>query len=388
MDPANSTLTFTLRHIVVQEIQGQFHRWVAASRSIATSPSCRKWSIWVDLASIDTGSAERDDQVRSPEFLDVGRFPRATFKGTSVAPSDERIRVAGALELHGIRHRVELEVTLGPVTQDGDVARASYSPREHRSAGLRAALEPGSRRGGVVVGDRVELRARVEAIRVPDDFIRRSRRAAAEGGGMSLRAFAPPDLPPGLEPLADLALDLRWIWSHQADHLWRRIDPETWEATRNPWLILQEASRDRLAALAIDPTFTAELGRLLESRQRYLATRFDGAPLARPSRTSAWNMASATRFRSTPGASAWQGDQLEGASDLGVPMVASGSSTRRGISTSSSTPAGARRALSLQRTGRAPDPAEPRPVGRVAEEPLDLPGRRCGCARGRRRLGA
>ena len=137
--------------------------------------------------------------------------------------------------------------------------------------------------GGVVVGNRVELRARVEAITGSGRLrYRRSRRAAAEGGGMSLRAFAPPDLPPGLEPLADLALDLRWIWSHQADHLWRRIDPETWEATRNPWLILQEASRDRLAALATDPTFTAELGRLLESRQRYLATRFDGAPLARP----------------------------------------------------------------------------------------------------------
>ena len=171
MDPANSTLTFTLRHIVVQEIRGQFHRWGGRLVIDRDQPFLSEVEIWVDLASIDTGSAERDDQVRSPEFLDVGRFPRATFKGTSVAPSDERIRVAGALELHGIRHRVELEVTLGPVTQDGDVARASYDAHgsiDRQAFGLHWNQDLDV--GGVVVGDRVELRAHVEAIRVPDDF--------------------------------------------------------------------------------------------------------------------------------------------------------------------------------------------------------------------------
>ena len=48
---------------------------------------------------------------------------------------------------------------------------------------------------------------------------------------MSQGAFSPPDLPKGLESLAELALDLRWTWSHEADHLWRALDPDTWEAT-------------------------------------------------------------------------------------------------------------------------------------------------------------
>ena len=64
-----------------------------------------------------------------------------------------------------------------------------------------------------------------------------------------------PPLPEGLEGLAELALDLRWSWSHTADPLWERIDPELWNLTRNPWLILQTVSESRLGALAADRDF-------------------------------------------------------------------------------------------------------------------------------------
>jgi starch phosphorylase len=46
-------------------------------------------------------------------------------------------------------------------------------------------------------------------------------------------------LPQGIEALVDLGLDLRWTWSHAADHLWKEIDPVVWARTGNPWLILQ-----------------------------------------------------------------------------------------------------------------------------------------------------
>ena len=70
------------------------------------------------------------------------------------------------------------------------------------------------------------------------------------------------DLPAGLEALAELALDLRWTWSHEADALWERIDAEAWNRTRNPWTILQDISHERLRALAADNAFVAELERL------------------------------------------------------------------------------------------------------------------------------
>jgi starch phosphorylase len=61
-----------------------------------------------------------------------------------------------------------------------------------------------------------------------------------------------PSMPKGLEGLIDLALDLRWSWNHAADELWHNIDPDLWDKTGNPWLILQTIAPERLNELAAD----------------------------------------------------------------------------------------------------------------------------------------
>ena len=91
-------------------------------------------------------------------------------------------------------------------------------------------------------------------------------------------------LPSTLEPLRDLALDLRWTWSHAADDLWRTVDPEAWERLENPWSLLENVSDDRLAAFAGAPAAMAELARLTAARDAYLAgdtwfARLHGGPL-------------------------------------------------------------------------------------------------------------
>ena len=52
----------------------------------------------------------------------------------------------------------------------------------------------------------------------------------------------------GFDSLAELALDMRWSWNHAADEIWRQLDPELWELTHNPWVVLQTVSREKLAA--------------------------------------------------------------------------------------------------------------------------------------------
>jgi len=84
-------------------------------------------------------------------------------------------------------------------------------------------------------------------------------------------AFPPRPLPAGLEALTELALDLRWTWSHGADKLWQMLDREGWERTENPWTLLQNASRQRLQQLAADSEFSRELKRLSEERAAYQA---------------------------------------------------------------------------------------------------------------------
>ena len=55
--------------------------------------------------------------------------------------------------------------------------------------------------------------------------------------------------------LTDLALDLRWSFNHSADQLWKQLDPELWELTHNPWVLLQTVSREKLRAVSSDPGF-------------------------------------------------------------------------------------------------------------------------------------
>ena len=53
----------------------------------------------------------------------------------------------------------------------------------------------------------------------------------------------------GPDALTRLALDLRWSWNHSADDVWKRLDPDLWELTGNPWLILQSISQRKLGNL-------------------------------------------------------------------------------------------------------------------------------------------
>jgi len=85
-----------------------------------------------------------------------------------------------------------------------------------------------------------------------------------------MQHFLPRTLPEGLEALTELALDLRWTWSHAGDALWRRLDAELWERTRNPWAILQNAPQQRLETLNTDPVFHDEFRRVIEERKQYM----------------------------------------------------------------------------------------------------------------------
>jgi starch phosphorylase len=146
---------------------------------------------------------------------------------------------------------------------------------------------------------------------------------------MIRQAYAPRELPDGLEDLAALALDLRWTWSHSADHLWRAIDPEGWELTRNPWLVLQDASGDRLAALARDERFRHELESVSARRAAHRAAPpiLAASAITRERPVAFFSMEFAVG-EAIPlyagGLGVLAGDYLKTASDLGVPVVAVG----------------------------------------------------------------
>ena len=138
------------------------------------------------------------------------------------------------------------------------------------------------------------------------------------------------DLPAGLEALTELALDLRWTWSHEADALWEQIDAEAWNRTRNPWTILQDISHERLRALAADNAFVGEVERLAAARQAYLE-----APSWFSSTHGASALSGVAYFSMefglgeglplyAGGLGILAGDFLKTASDLGIPVIGIG----------------------------------------------------------------
>jgi starch phosphorylase len=138
-----------------------------------------------------------------------------------------------------------------------------------------------------------------------------------------------PPLPKGLEGLAELALDLRWSWSHTADALWERLEPETWALTRNPWLILQTVSVTRLEELAEDGPFIKMVEEHLAAHQTALnesawfQRAYPGTQLTVAYFSMEFGLSEALPIYSG-GLGILAGDHLKTASDLGFPLVGIG----------------------------------------------------------------
>jgi glycogen phosphorylase len=147
-----------------------------------------------------------------------------------------------------------------------------------------------------------------------------------------------PTVPERLHGLLDLALDVRWAWSHSADVIWRRLDPEVWERTHSPWHILQTAARTRLDEAARDEEFVELVRQHVDERVRTLSApswyaencqNLPDAPLPSPLLgqiayfSMEFGLTTALPIYSG-GLGILAGDYLKAASDLGVPVVGLG----------------------------------------------------------------
>jgi starch phosphorylase len=80
--------------------------------------------------------------------------------------------------------------------------------------------------------------------------------------GLSIFSFLPRQTDK-FERLVNLALDMRWSWSHYADKLWSGLDPVLWNLTQNPWAVLLACSREKLEAILDDRAFNEELEKII-----------------------------------------------------------------------------------------------------------------------------
>ena len=134
----------------------------------------------------------------------------------------------------------------------------------------------------------------------------------------------------GIDSLAELALDMRSSWNHAGDEVWRLLDPELWELTQNPWVVLQTVSRDKLERELADSSFRENISALLRAKrhatetQAWFQQHHSQAPLTCAAYFSMEFMLSEALPIYSGGLGNVAGDQLKAASDLGVPVVGVG----------------------------------------------------------------
>ena len=130
--------------------------------------------------------------------------------------------------------------------------------------------------------------------------------------------------------LAELALDMRSSWNHATDQVWRQLDPVLWELTQNPWVVLQTVSREKVQLVLADPAFRKNADDLLQARRdaaeapAWFQKTYPQSPLSCVAYFSMEFMLSEALPIYSGGLGNVAGDQLKGASDLGVPVVGVG----------------------------------------------------------------
>lgn len=174
IDSGHSGVHFSVRHMVVAKVRGKFTRWSGVVVAEDGDEARASVDVVIDAASIDTGVADRDAHLKSPDFLDVARYPEITFKAErSETLASERLRVSGVLTIRGVARPVVLDVEYAGRTKDPwGHERAGFSAKtsiDRKDFGLtwNQVLEA----GGALVGDRVDIEIEVEAVKQVDDDV-------------------------------------------------------------------------------------------------------------------------------------------------------------------------------------------------------------------------
>jgi len=166
IDPAHSSVQFSVRHMMVSNVRGEFRKVSGTVQGDETDPTKAKVEATIDTTSIDTRNEKRDSHLKSADFLDTEKFPTMTFKSKKIEKTgDHRYRVTGDLTLHGVTRDVTLDVE-GPSTAVKDpmgnvrVGATATAKLNRQDFGITwsKALDG----GGVMVGDEINVTIDVE----------------------------------------------------------------------------------------------------------------------------------------------------------------------------------------------------------------------------------
>ena len=171
IDAAHSTVEFSAKHMMITTVKGRIADVKGAITVDQQRPDASVVEVELAAASIDTRADQRDQHLRSPDFLDVEKFPVITFRSRRIegarAEEGKTFRVTGDLTIHGVTREVTLDATYeGRGRDPWGGERVSFSADtkiDRREFGLvwNAALET----GGVLVSNEIKIHVEAQAVR-------------------------------------------------------------------------------------------------------------------------------------------------------------------------------------------------------------------------------
>jgi polyisoprenoid-binding protein YceI len=167
LDPTHTRIGFIARHLMVTKVRGSFGEF-DGSITIAEDVAKSTAQATIRALSIETGVADRDNHLRSGDFLEAEKYPELTFANARVvAQKGEKFKVLGDLTIKGVTKEVELDVELDGVVTDpfGNeklaVTASTEINREDFGMTWNAALET----GGVLVSQKIVIEIEAQAVR-------------------------------------------------------------------------------------------------------------------------------------------------------------------------------------------------------------------------------
>lgn len=118
IDPAHTQIGFVARHAMITKVRGTFDTFSGELSINPEAPDQSKVTFTADLASVNTGVADRDGHLRSADFFDVENHKDMTFESTEVSINGDSGTLKGNLTIKGITQPVTVDVEIGGVTKD------------------------------------------------------------------------------------------------------------------------------------------------------------------------------------------------------------------------------------------------------------------------------
>ena len=171
IDNTHSEVSFSVRHMMISNVRGRFEDFKGTVYFDEAEPEKSTVNVEINAASINTRDANRDNHLRSPDFLNVEKYPTITFQCKQVERVDDTHgRIIGDLTIRGVTHEVVLNT---------EYAGQSKSPWGTFSAGFSATTKFNRKdwgltwnqnleTGGLLVGDMITVNIELEIIKQPD----------------------------------------------------------------------------------------------------------------------------------------------------------------------------------------------------------------------------